>query len=106
VLSLSHHRDAESATVAAQGDIDLSTVDQLVSEIAAAAAADVTDVVVDLSGVAFIDSAGISALLRGRRLADERAQRFRVTGAEGLVREVLEMTGVWRHLSGQTVDKP
>jgi anti-sigma B factor antagonist len=106
VLSLSHHRDADAATVVARGDIDLSTVDELVNEIAAATAAGVKAVVVDLSEVAFVDSAGISALLRGRRLADEHAAQFRVTGAAGLVREVLEMTGVWQHLSGQTVDTP
>jgi anti-anti-sigma factor len=55
--------------------------------------------VVELSGVTFIDSAGINALLKGRRAADERGRVFRVTGATGIVRELLDMTGVWAHLS-------
>lgn len=99
-LSLSHHHQAGAVTLAASGEIDLSTVEQLEREIASTAHADATAVVVDLSGVTFIDSAGIGALLKGRRLADERGQAYRVVGAEGLVRQVLEMTGVWSHLSG------
>lgn len=102
MLSLSNRGDVNVTTVAADGEIDVSTVDQLNGEILAAVHADAPTVVVDLSGVTFIDSAGIGALLRGRRLADEQQKEYRVTGAEGLVRQVLDITGVWVHLSGQT----
>jgi anti-anti-sigma regulatory factor len=54
---------------------------------------------VDLSGVSFLDSAGINALLKVRRWADANRRSARVTGAGGLVREVLELTGVLAHLS-------
>jgi anti-anti-sigma factor len=55
---------------------------------------------VDLSAVRFLDSSGIRLLLIGRRAADERGVAYRVTGAQGIARQVLEMTGVWAHLSG------
>ncbi len=56
-------------------------------------------VVIDLSQVSFIDSTGIASLLRGRRLADAPPKPYHITGASGLVRQVLELTGVWAHLS-------
>jgi anti-anti-sigma factor len=101
-LTLVRHRDAGATTVGASGDIDLSTVGELDDELAAAVGSDAATVIVDLSAVTFIDSAGISALLRGRRAADEHGQDFRVTGAAGPVRQVLELTGVWTHLSKET----
>lgn len=102
MLSLSRHHDAGTVTVAVSGEIDLSTVEQLEHEIAATADGEADAIVVDISGVTFVDSAGIGVLLKGRRMADEHGKQYRVTGAEGLVRQVLDMTGVWAHLSGQT----
>jgi anti-sigma B factor antagonist len=98
-LSLSSHRDGDSVTVAVHGDIDLATAGQLEQEMSAHAGGDARALVVDLSGVEFIDSAGINALLKGRREADEQGHTFRVAGAQGIVREVLDLTGVLAHLS-------
>lgn len=94
--------DGQQAIVAATGEVDLSSVPALDAAIEAAVhAADVEAVVVDLASVTFLDSSGISVLLRGRRLADEHGLDYRIVGAEGLVLTVLELTGVWAHLSGQ-----
>jgi anti-sigma B factor antagonist len=101
-LSLSSHRDGTTVTVAVDGDIDLSTADELEHAIAAPGAGPTTDVIVDLSAVRFIDSAGINALLKGRRQADAHGRSFRVSGAAGLVRELLEITGVLAHLTDPT----
>jgi anti-sigma B factor antagonist len=99
-LTLSVNRAADSVTIAASGEIDLITATGLEHEIAAQVVSDVDTVVVDLSGITFVDSAGINTLLKGRRSADEHGKAYRVGGAQGLVREVLEMSGVWHHLSG------
>jgi anti-sigma B factor antagonist len=98
-MSLSSQLDGDTVTVAVHGEIDLSTAEQLEQEMENQAAGEVRATVVDLSGVTFIDSAGINALLKGRRAADEKGRAFRVTGPQGLVRELLDMTGVWDHLS-------
>ena len=99
-LRMSSHRDGGDVTLAARGVIDLATAKQLEGSIAAAIADDAArSVVVDLTEVTFLDSVGISALLKGRRWADEHGRRYRVTGAAGLVRDVLDLTGVWTHLS-------
>lgn len=98
-MSLSRQRDAEAVTVAVHGEIDLSTVEDLEQEIDAATQSDGATVIIDLGGVTFMDSAGINILLKGRRLADERGKQYRVTNAHGLVRQILDVTGVWHHLS-------
>lgn len=98
-LQLSSHRSGGELTVAVAGVIDLATVDELAAAIAAAVAdATATAVNVDVGGVRLLDSAGIGALLKGRRQADERQLRYRVIGAGGMVAEVLRITGVYDHL--------
>jgi anti-anti-sigma factor len=101
-LSISvRHDSAGVARVQPIGDIDLATVGELDQHIATTIAAEeTTGVVIDLSEVSFIDSTGIASLLRGRRLADNPPMPYRIAGASGLVRQVLELTGVWTHLSG------
>jgi anti-sigma B factor antagonist len=98
-LSLSRHDDSGTIVVSAVGDLDLVGADTFEQELATVIGTGAGDVVVDLSEVAFVDSAGINALLKGRRMAEEHGGTFRVARASGLVREVLEMTGVWSHLS-------
>jgi anti-sigma B factor antagonist len=99
-LSLSTNRDADTVTVSVSGDVDLSTVAELERAIVVAVDGDAPYVVVDLTEVTFIDSAGINTLLKSRRLADGHGRRFRVVNATGVIRDVLDMTGVWGHLSG------
>ena len=100
-LTISAHQVGGIATVTLGGDIDMGCVDRLERQIGAVLdAVDVTEVVVDLSGVMFMDSTGISALLKGRRLADLSGKAYRIEGADGLVRDLLDLTGVWAHLSG------
>jgi anti-sigma B factor antagonist len=99
-FSVSTDRQADVAVVSPQGEIDLLTAQQLESEIFAALGSDAGALVVDLSGVTFMDSSGISALLRGRRGADAYGKPYRIRGAVGTVQQVLDLTGVSAHLSG------
>jgi anti-sigma B factor antagonist len=89
------------ATVAVRGDVDLATTPDLDAAIdTALAMPDTAGVVVDLSDVGFLDSSGISSLLKGRRHADRRGATYRIAGATGIALRVLEMSGVWEHLTG------
>jgi anti-anti-sigma factor len=98
--SLSHLRDGDTVTIALASELDLSTSDEFEEQLIAQGSAEgVAHIVVDLSGVPFLDSAGINALLKVRRWADANQRTVRVVGADGLVREVLELTGVLAHLS-------
>jgi anti-sigma B factor antagonist len=98
-VSVSSQRDGDAVTVVVSGDVDLSAAPLVENAILDAVSADgVRRAEVDLSQVEFLDSSGISLLLRGRRQADERGVAYRVTGTHGIVQQVLEMTGVWDHL--------
>jgi anti-sigma B factor antagonist len=100
-LSVSSDRHGDVLTIAVAGDVDVSTspiVDEAISQ--ALAASGVATVCVDLSAVEFLDSSGIAALIAGRRGADGQGVGYRVEGAQGIVRHVLELTGVWDLLCG------
>ena len=101
--TVSKQRDAGVATLTISGAMDLDAVDSV--ERAIGEAVDepgTTTVVVDLSEVDFLDSSGIAILLKGRRSADVGGVAYQVTGATGMVRQILELTGVWAHLSGES----
>ena len=99
-LSLSFSREGDTVAVAIDGEIDLSNADDIGQQLVAHGSEEgVARIVVDLAGVRFLDSAGINALLRSRRWADYHHRSLRVTGAEGRVLEVLELTGVLAHLT-------
>ena len=79
-----------------RGDIDVVQADQLVIEGAALLreAPSGQYLVVDLSGVDFIDSSGISALLRLRRNALQRAIEVRLRGVPEHVAVLLRISGL------------
>lgn len=92
------------ATVIASGDIDLASRSLLDHAVEAGVnTPGVTAVVLDIGAVPFLDSSGISALVRGRRLAEGAGVPYTVVNATGIVRQVLEMTGVWPLLAGEHV---
>jgi anti-anti-sigma factor len=102
MVSVSSDRDGGVLTVAVSGDVDLATGPLVSGAIDDALAAEGAETVrVDLSGVRFLDSSGIALLLKGRRDADERGLAFQVFGAQGVTLQVLEVTGVLAHLSGE-----
>lgn len=105
-LSISIARDpAGIASLRLDGDIDLRSKRSLDRSIAATVAdAQTSGVVIDLADLAFIDSVGIASLLIGRRLADAAGTPYRIAGATGRVRQVLDLTGVWEHLSRSRVE--
>ena len=90
-------------TVALAGAIDLAAVPELHDQVGALLAEDaVTGVVLDLSGVTFLDSSGIGALIGCQRRAHQAGKSLRIDNAHGLVRDVLNMTNVMPLLTGQT----
>jgi anti-sigma B factor antagonist len=104
-LTISSHQQDGVLTIAVAGDLDLLTCPTLDTAILQAlSTAGVTAVRVDLSSVEFLDSSAIALLLKGHRAAHERGIGYQVTGAQGVTRVVLEVTGVWEHLSGRPDD--
>ncbi len=86
------------------GEIDLDTVASLHDAVAAALRdRRPSALIIDMRGVSFIDSTGISGLIRGRRLADAYRASYHLVNVTGTARWVLEVAGVLHHLGGEPV---
>lgn len=73
------------------GQLDLADADQVRDALIGVAG---STVVVDLSGLEFLDSSGIAALLSARSRILESGNGFELRGAAGIVQRVLEVTGL------------
>jgi anti-sigma B factor antagonist len=87
-------RAGDVATVALAGEIDVATVEQLRSALAEAIAAGPGAVVVDMSGLSFIDSTGLGALIFGFQRARDAGIPFRLARPAPGVRQILVVSGV------------
>ena len=87
-----------AVTVRVAGEIDMNEADQLCDVIVAAAGPATIMVVLDLTGVTFFGSGGISSLIAARRILLERDVRLCVDDCSEMVETVLEATGMRAHL--------
>lgn len=97
-------RDSTTASgglrLALHGEIDLAAHEVLLTEILQAVKSPATEVEIDLGEVSFVDSGGVGVLVNGYHAARAAGCGFRVINARGMVRQVLEITGVLDTLSG------
>jgi anti-sigma B factor antagonist len=93
-LSIRILRDGSTATVAAAGEIDLSTVDELRSAVTGAADDETDKLRLDLTGIEFIDSTGLGGLLELRSTLRSRNVTLEIDAGEGPVRQAMEITGL------------
>jgi anti-sigma B factor antagonist len=93
--------------VVLRGDIDF-TVSPGVLEVIreGAAGAPASDIRVDLSEVTFMDSSGISVLVRLLHLAEERGAQLRVERPGAKVQDQLDMSGLAELLDPDTSGRP
>ena len=89
------------------GDFDMSVAAELTDALVGAARTPGVDrVVVDLRETEFLDSHGVAGLLAGFEAASAAGRRFGVTNAQGMVRQVLEITGLAEVLADQRQPGP
>lgn len=93
---VSHHEDRY--VVAPRGELDLSTVGALEAEIRAAEASDAKRIVIDLSGLTFMDSTGLHLLLLAYARSRENSNRLRLVRGTDRVQSVFRMTDTERIL--------
>jgi anti-anti-sigma factor len=101
LVTTPHHEISTRTTpggvlhVCLAGDFDMSVAGELSDALVRAARAPgVERVVVDLQRTAFLDSHGIAGLLAGFEAATSAGRPFSVINARGVVRQVLEITGL------------
>jgi anti-sigma B factor antagonist len=76
------------------GDLDAYTAPELRSRLQGVTGTDTRIVVVDLSGVTFIDSAGLGALVGAHRRMREAGGVLRIVQPPPLVGRAFELTGL------------
>ncbi|MGW2377359.1 MULTISPECIES: STAS domain-containing protein [Kitasatospora] len=83
--------------VRARGEIDLDTAPRLHDDLVRALAAH-REVVVDLSGLTFMDCSGLGALVQARHQADRQGARLVLRGVGRSVARLFELAGLDHHL--------
>lgn len=95
-LTVTVHRAESSLIVTAVGEIDLSSAPRLEQALAqgVADAAPPDIVVVDLSGVTFLDSTGLRVLVTAYEQCQEHGTPMGVLDPTAPVRRIMELTGL------------
>lgn len=82
-----------TARVTLRGELDLDRASALAEELSALTSRGATAVDIDASGLNFIDSSGLRALLSAREQLESAGAGLRLTAVSPAVERVLEMTG-------------
>lgn len=91
--------DEGVARVTIQGELDLDRADEVASQLSDLPAQGATAVLVDASGLSFIDSSGLRALLSAREQLEEAGATLQLINLSPAVERVLDMTGTRAHLT-------
>ena len=88
-------RDGTQAVVIeVRGELDLASSPALEQELERGAASKAEVVIVDLRDLEFMDSTGLSVLVRAHQRASDNGQRFGVVRGPQQVQRLLSLTGV------------
>jgi anti-sigma B factor antagonist len=99
-LSMSVLSEEMGARLVVAGEVDTSSVDEFRAGLDAVLDHHSAMLTVDLAGVSFLDSRGISALVDAYHRAADNAAGLRVINCQSPVRRVLDVTGILALLGG------
>ncbi len=88
------HDGSQAVVIEVRGELDLASSPALEHELERGAAAKAAVVIVDLRELEFMDSTGLSVLVRAHQRATENGQRFGVVKGPQQVQRLLSLTGV------------
>jgi anti-sigma B factor antagonist len=86
--------DGARMTIAATGEVDLLAAPELRAALVDATQSGANEVALDLSGVSFIDSTGLSVIVHAWRRLDADGRRLVVTAASEPVTRVVTTAGL------------
>lgn len=81
-----------SHTLALEGELDIASAPMLEATIEEICARRPRELIIDMTGVEFVDSSGLNAILRGKALCEERGCDFCLSPAQRPVARVFEVT--------------
>jgi anti-anti-sigma factor len=99
-------QDGPVARLTLTGELDLAGASSVTDPVAAyLGTAGINEVIVDIAPLTFIDSAGVSALVKGKQLSLDVGKTFRIVGSHGRVAVVLDICGLTAYLTGINSDR-
>jgi len=93
-LDVTVERTGSACTLAVTGEVDVYTSPVLKSYIVSALDDGCSDLVVDLEGVAFIDSSGLGVLVSGLRRVKEHGGSMRLVCTRENILKIFRITGL------------
>jgi len=93
-LMLRSERDGDVHTIRLFGELDLASAAKVEDELKALEATDVAAIIVDLAGLTFIDSTGITLLIAAEVRSRADSNRLRVLRGPASVQRVFEICAV------------
>jgi anti-anti-sigma factor len=91
---MSSQRDGDTHTIRLFGELDLATVDAVQHELERVEGTDAPAIVVDLSGLAFMDSTGVRLLVGAHARSRTHADRLTLLRGSAAVQHVLAVAGL------------
>jgi anti-anti-sigma factor len=92
VLSIDGYREGDRHTLLLTGELDIATAPELEARAEQLCAGRAGELVLDLSQLEFLDSAGLNAILRVRALCQEHLCEFGLTPGAQPVQRLFEIT--------------
>jgi anti-anti-sigma factor len=93
-------RNADATTViSVSGELDLASSPALEEELERVSQSDAQLVVIDLRNLEFMDSTGLSVLVRAHQRAEENGRRLGLVNGSQQVQRLLTLTGVAERLT-------
>lgn len=94
VLTMTSERHGDVHTVALRGELDLASAPDIEQELKRVEATDAKSVVIDLSGLTFIDSTGIRLIVTADTRSRANANRLTLLRGPAAVQRVFVISGV------------
>lgn len=88
------HSQGRSSVITVSGELDLASSMALEEELVRVTESDAAQVIVDLRELEFMDSTGLSTLVKAHQRAEEAGQRFALIRGPQQVQRLLTLTGV------------
>jgi anti-sigma B factor antagonist len=96
-LRIQREPDAQGIIVALTGELDLASAPELDRELQALDGATPGRLLIDLSGLDFMDSTGIALLIRAQRSADANGYRLSLRRGPAQIEKLFEVTRLVDH---------
>jgi anti-sigma B factor antagonist len=103
-FSVDVHDGDDAVLIGVSGELDLASSPELERELERGAASDISLLIIDLRNLEFMDSTGLSVLVRAHQKATQSGKRFAIVKGPQQVQRLLSLTGVAERLT--VVDSP